>query len=112
MLKRFDTPTTIGRVQVGTRTFSIATTTYDTTGRLAVLLYDGLLMYTRLSVNIPDAPIEDGQFLAKLVDENAELREPLLATGLFEDTGMRAEVGFHTYELWRLLPAHPPASLH
>ena len=112
MLQRFEPPTTIGHVQVGARVFSITTTTYDTTGRLAVMLYDGLRMYTRLSVNVPAAPIEEGQFLAKLVDENAEFREPLLATGLFEDTGVRAEIGFHTYELWSLLPAHPSASLH
>lgn len=112
MLKRIEPPTTIGHVQVGARVFSIATTTYDTTGRLAVLLYDGLRMYSRLSVNVPAVALEEGQFLAKLSDENEEFREPLLATGLFEDTGLRAEIGYHTYELWRLLTTDPSGRLH
>lgn len=37
----------------------------------------------------------------KFYSENEGLREPLLATGLFEDTGRRVPAGFAELEVWR-----------
>lgn len=73
-------------------------------GRMVVGLFDGDEYYATLSVNLPDAPeLPTGQFYAKLWSENAPLREPALASKLFEDTGKRLRTGFVRAEVWRLV---------
>ncbi|MNR71455.1 hypothetical protein D3C71_20810 [compost metagenome] len=59
-----------------------------------------------LSVNVPDVVLEPGEFIAKTWAENEPLREPALATGLFQDTGKRIEVGFCEGEIWRQVQVH------
>lgn len=97
------TPAVIGSIEVGGRRFNIVRTAFSN-GRLALLLDREGMPYSRLAVNIPDADIPDDVFFARTYEENAQLRAPLLATGLFEDTGMRAQSGFVELEVWRLLP--------
>ncbi|MEJ6002590.1 hypothetical protein [Paucibacter soli] len=72
-------------------------------GRLAIYLVHNNTPWGQISVNVPEANIYPDMFLAKTVDENESLRAPLLGSGLFEDTGVRVEVGFLTLELWRLV---------
>lgn len=56
----------------------------------------------RLTVNIPDTALQPGEFLIKTWSENEPLREPLLATGFFIDTGVRVLVEFVKAEVWSL----------
>lgn len=97
-------PVCIGRLEFESQPLNIACAPFPN-GRLAVYLRSGLAMYCRWAVNLPDLPIADDEFFAKTYDENEPLREPMLATGLFEDTGQRAVGGFVELELWRLSAA-------
>lgn len=74
-------------------------------GRMAIYTTKGGAPWYRISVNVPDANIEPDHFLAKTEDENEAIRGPLLDSGLFEDTGLRLELGFRRLELWRLVQA-------
>jgi len=46
--------------------------------------------------------LADNEVLVKTYNENDFLREPLLASGYFEDTLRRQEVGFVELEVWRI----------
>lgn len=76
-------------------------------GRPAIQLDDNETgePYLTISVNVPHAEIADGEILAKTWSENESLRGPLLASGLFVDTGKRVPCGFAEAEVWTL--AHP-----
>lgn len=101
--RRTPAPVSLGHVLFDDKTLGIACTQFPN-GRVAVYLTSGLSMYCRLAVNLPGLEIEPHQFFAKTYDENEALREPLLATGLFEDTGIRATGGFVDLELWQFTP--------
>lgn len=45
--------------------------------------------------------LADNEVQMKMYAENEQLREPLLATGLFEDTGRRVPAGYAELEVWR-----------
>ena len=73
-------------------------------GRIALQLIDmedgG--PYATFSVNLPAVALLDGEFLAKTWGENESLRDPMMNTGLFIDTGKREKSGFVSAEVWRL----------
>lgn len=48
------------------------------------------------------ARVADDEFTVKSWSENEPLVEPMLATGLFEDTGRRVPSGFVEAPVWRL----------
>ena len=55
------------------------------------------------------APVAVDEFTVKSWSENEPLVEPMLATGLFEDTGLRVPTGFVEAPVWRLKnPEHVP----
>ena len=66
-----------------------------------VLLDDEGDQWTTLVANLPVLDLERGEFPVKTWSENEVLREPLLASGIFVDTGKRIPTGFVTAELWR-----------
>lgn len=67
--------------------------------RPAILIDEG--MFGKLTVNVVDQPLAPGCIHVKMWGGNEILREPALATGLFEDTGERVPCG-HTYaEVWK-----------
>lgn len=76
---------------------------YDT-GRTAIRIISGGLPFAVLTVNLPDDPLEDGEIFVKTWSENAAIREPILALGIFEDTGKRVPTGFTEAEVWRFKP--------
>ena len=78
---------------------------YKAGGHTAVMFITELgRPFCTLSVNLPDNPPPDSQhFWAKTYAENADLRDQMLATGMFEDTGKRAPTGFVEVELWKIL---------
>ena len=57
--------------------------------------------YGTLSKNVPGAPLAEGEVLVKTYSENEPFRQPLLDSGLFEDTGKRILSGFIELEVWR-----------
>lgn len=61
------------------------------------------------SVYVPHLELGESEFAAQTWSENALLREPMLATGLFEDTGRRVQSGFATAEIWRFKAAQERA---
>jgi hypothetical protein len=69
--------------------------------RMAILIDEG--MFCKVTVNIPDQPLPPGHLHVKMWFENEWLRAPLLATGLFEDTGERVPCGHTHAELWKYL---------
>jgi hypothetical protein len=101
MIPPFSPPDILGSIECDGRRMTIMRSEFPN-GRMAVYLAVGGRIYTRLAVNVPSVDIPDDMFFAKTSDENADLREPLLATGLFEDTGARAQVGFIEFEVWKL----------
>lgn len=92
----------IGKLKFNDEELQIRTTEYSD-GRLAVVLRDSTgLPYATISENIPELELQPEEFFAKMRAENEDLREPLLATGIFEDTGRRVTNGFADSEVWRL----------
>lgn len=51
------------------------------------------------------AQVEPDEVIVKTYNESEVMREPLLATGYFEDTGKRIASGFAELEVWRLKEA-------
>lgn len=99
-------PHRIGQIVVDGNKFDIVQTMFPN-GRVALLIQRGLEPYSRLAVNVPQAEIGPHEFFARTYEENYELRGPLLASGLFEDTGKRIKSGFVSLELWRLRQTAP-----
>lgn len=76
-------------------------------GGTAVVLCDEDGPFTTLSVNATGTSeaLPKDEFCVKLWSENEPLREPLLASGLFEDTGRRIPLGYAFAEVWRITAA-------
>lgn len=88
---------------------------YQKGGRLALCLVDfatGEPVAT-LTVNLVDASIRlaSDEVFVKTWSENEPLVAPLLASGLFEDTGLREPVGYVHASVWRLRGALSAALL-
>ena len=56
----------------------------------------------KLTVNLPDDPLEPGEFHVRSWDEGAELAAAAMATGLFLDTGKRVPTGWVQASVWRI----------
>lgn len=83
-----------------TRSFGTAevrTSHYQEGGALAVELVDGYgEPIAMLSVNFPESAhlLGKNEFFAKTWEENEEIAEDALASGIFRDTGRRSSYGF------------------
>ncbi len=73
-------------------------------GRLAIQLTDPEddQSWATFSCNLPDEPLRENEFFAKTWSENEPLREPMLASGKFIDTGRRVRTGFVEAEVWAI----------
>jgi hypothetical protein len=86
---------------------------YPSGGAIAVEVFLGPApddLWTFSTNLVPSgARIADDEFTVKSWSENEELVEPMLATGLFEDTGRRVPSGYVEAPVWRLKdPKHVP----
>ena len=63
--------------------------------------------FATLTVNLPDEPLEDGEFHVKTWSENKPIADLLRDSIHFEDTGKRVSTGFVEAEIWRLTPIIP-----
>jgi hypothetical protein len=92
----------IGTLSFGGEEISIQVTTYSADGSPAIELYDEEGMpYTTFSVCLPGSQLQPDEVLVKTWSENEDLRQPMLDTGLFADTGRRVSSGFVNAEVWR-----------
>lgn len=57
--------------------------------------------YGTLTKVVPGVQLADGEVLIKTYSENEPFRQPLLESGLFEDTGRRVNSGYINLEVWR-----------
>src|SRR5262245_43000236 len=107
---------TIGEVDLGDygQAF-VRVSRYPQSGQLAISLIDvntsepiATLSTNLTEYNVPIAPDSAG---IKNWAENAPIIKPLLASGLFKDTGERIKAGLVTIPVWQLAnPEHvPPA---
>lgn len=94
----------IGFVRFEDEDLSIHVGRYNADGSPAVQLYDSDGPYTTFSVCVPGTALAPGELLAKTWGENMDLRAPMLATGLFQDTGRRVPTGHVNAEVWRFVP--------
>jgi hypothetical protein len=86
---------------------SIHVTPAPANGTPTVQLYDSDgLPYATFSAHLPNIQLQPDEVLVKTWSENADLREPMLATGLFVDTGGRLPLGHITAEVWRVIKPH------
>jgi hypothetical protein len=91
----------IGTIVVDGEEISIIQEEYKA-GGIALQLMDEEGPYATFTYCVPGVVLGDGEFLAKTVSENESLRQPMLDTGLFVDTGRRVESGFVEIEVWKL----------
>ena len=61
-----------------------------------------LSTYVTLTKSAEPSCCEDGEIVVKTSDENAHLRDVLLARGFFEDTGRRLRAGYGVLEIWSM----------
>lgn len=93
--------TLIGTITLNGETLNIIEARY-TDGAPAILLEDEEGdAYATFSTNLDDTNRAEGEVLVKTWSENEDLRQPMLDTGLFEDTGRRVPNGFIEAEVWR-----------
>lgn len=88
----------IGTITIGGEQHQLHQAQYDNR-RVAIVIDEGC--YAKLTVNVHDQPLAPGHVHIKTWGENEQLREPALATGLFEDTGERVPCGWVEAEVWK-----------
>lgn len=91
----------LGNITLYSEELRVEATNYND-GTQAVVLYDEDGPYATFSVNMEGVVLAPGEFCAKTWSENEDMREPMLASGLFEDTGRRIKQGFIVAEVWRI----------
>lgn len=71
--------------------------------RLALILndFDSGEPFCVLTVNIPEAELEEGEFIVKSYSENEPIAKVLRNSTHFMDTGRRIKTGFVSAEIWR-----------
>jgi hypothetical protein len=91
----------IGTITLYGETLNIVEARY-TEGAPAILLEDADGgPYCTFSTNLDGANLAAGEVLVKTWSENEDMRQPMLESGLFEDTGRRVPNGFIQAEVWR-----------
>ncbi len=106
--------TTIGEVDLGRFGMaSVRVSRYPQGNQLAITLVDAgtsePLATLSTNLNPYGVPTDPDAAGIKVWSENAAIVEPLLASGLFEDTGKRVAADHHDIPIWRLTnPEHVP----
>lgn len=72
-------------------------------GRTAIqLLDDEHFVMATLTVNLPDAKLNDDEFAVKVWSENDGISQDAFKSGLFIDTGKRISTGYVIAPVWKL----------
>lgn len=76
---------------------------YNNNGRMAITLVTSKgEPFCTLTCNLPDEPLEDGEFFVKTWSENEVVAKAARESKLFIDTGKRVPAGHAQAEVWRL----------
>ncbi|MCL4722808.1 MAG: hypothetical protein KJZ90_00835 [Rhodocyclaceae bacterium] len=78
-------------------------------GRPAIVMADKEdgLPFGNLSTNLPDVHLGQNEIFVKTWGENGPLRQPVLESGLFRDTGRRVPAGHVEAEVWEMTFSFP-----
>lgn len=81
---------------------SLFASEYSRNKRLAIQAYnkDGFLF--NLTTNLPEHPLEEGEFFVKTWSENAPFIKGIMDMGFFEDTSKKVRTGFVNAPIWRI----------
>jgi hypothetical protein len=91
-------------VRLGKRTYMVraeARTYANKRMAIQYLTLDGEPFGT-LTVNVPEAFIKNDEIIVRTTEENEQLAEAALKSGLFEDIGRRIPSGFIKLSVWRI----------
>lgn len=93
----------IATIEVAGEVLGVYRSVYRTNKRLGIMLFDEVGMpYASVSVNLTDQPMGEDEF-AVHHDINGVVRDDLLRSGLFEDTGRKVSYGgVQDQPVWRL----------
>lgn len=100
---------TLCTIQVMDEQVEVKETVYARGGTALVLESACGEPFGTYSVYVPDIDLAESEFAVRTWCETAQLREPMLATGLFEDTGRRVPCALETAEIWRFKPTQEVA---
>nr|WP_073675570.1 hypothetical protein [Pseudomonas aeruginosa] len=72
-------------------------------GRPAIQVYDDEgAPFCTLSVNIPDAVLEENEICIKAWDLPSDFLQMILASGKFDETGKQEPAGYTSAPVWRI----------
>ncbi len=99
-----------GSVEIGGLTVSFEAMLYpDLNLALELHVVEGgrpIEAYTTLTVRgRHHDPLQGDEILVKTCSENELVREPMLASGYFVDTGKRVHMDYAQFEVWQIAPA-------
>ena len=76
---------------------------YEINKRIAIsVVTKGGNPYARISVNIPELSLDEGEFFVKTWSENYDIVKVVKKLGIFKDTGRRVQVGFAQAAVWKV----------
>lgn len=92
------------KIELGAgRPLYVETSAYAEGGATAItLLTENGSPFLKLTVNVPDIPLEDGEILVKTWSENEPYIPLILETGYFKDTGKRVKLQFVEASVWTI----------
>lgn len=93
-------PKWVKKIKLDGGTKTIHELQYDNC-RPAYQIYDDEGPFMTLSCNLPDAPLEYGEFFVKDWSENAPYIEEIFKSGLFVNTGKSCATGFVVAPVWK-----------
>lgn len=94
---------TLGRIKLFDELVDVKEASYQKgRGTAIVLETEHGEPYCTFSINIPGLELDEGEIAVKTWFEHEPLRQPMLDSGLFVDTGKRARTGHAVAEIWRL----------
>lgn len=101
----------VATVPVGNYTLGVAPFAYGNPdaplGINLAVMEDGSVTepFADLTTAVRGAAVEQDELVVKTYNENDMLREPMLASGLFQDTGKRLQLPMSVAEVWRVTDA-------
>jgi hypothetical protein len=102
----------ICKIEVMGELVAVKETAYARGGTAIVLESEHGEPFGTFSVYIPGLELDEAEFAAKTWGENVTLRQVMLDTGYFEDTGRRVDTGHAVAEVWRRKPCQSTGALH
>lgn len=94
-------PVTIGQLEAFGMLLDIVQTERGGCPHLQCFSAESGSPFGTLSANVPGVMLEAGELIIRTHAENQPLRQPLLKSGFFTDTGKRIPAGVVDLEIWK-----------